>query len=108
MSLTKYFASSKKRDLSSEQSEGGNDTKKKKEREDSSTTSFSENDNVFLEGLKSNDCCSILVNCFKTIQENWGKLRTNSWRIVELESKVVSLSTKVGKIEYTAEKMEQY
>ena len=70
MSLTKYFASSKKRDLSSEQSEGGNDTKKKREREDSSTTSFSENDNVFLEGLKSNDCCSILVNCFKTIQEN--------------------------------------
>ena len=80
---------------------------KKRER-DSSTTSFSENDNVFLEGLKSNDCCSILVNYFKTIQENCGKLRTDSGRIVELESKVVSLSTKVEKLEYTAEKMEQY
>ena len=68
MSLTKYFASSKKRDLSSDQSEAGDDTKKKK-REDSSTTSFSENDDVSLEGLKSDDCRSILTNCFKNIQD---------------------------------------
>ena len=40
----------------------------KKLREDSSTTSFSEND-VFLEGLKSDDCRSTLVICFTNIQE---------------------------------------
>ena len=39
----------------------------KKLREDSSTTSFSEN--VFLEGLKSDDCRSTLVICFTNIQE---------------------------------------
>ena len=66
MSLPRYFASSKKRDLSSERSEAGDDTKKM--REDSSTTSFSENDDAFLEGLKSDDCRSILANCFKNIQ----------------------------------------
>ena len=49
----------------SEQSEAGDDTKKM--RIDSLTTSFSENDHVFLEGLKSDDCCSILANCFKNI-----------------------------------------
>ena len=67
MSLAKYFASTKKRDLSSKQSEAGDDTKKK--REDSSTTCFSENDDVFLEGLKSENFRSILANCFKSIQE---------------------------------------
>ena len=67
MSLTRYFASSKKRVLSSEQSEAGDDTKKK--REDSSTTSFSENGDVFLEGLKSDGCRSILANYFKNIQD---------------------------------------
>ena len=40
----------------------------KKLREDSSTTSFSEND-VFLEGLKSDDYRSTLVICFTNIQE---------------------------------------
>ena len=62
VSLARYFASSK-RDLSSEQSEANDD--KKKKREDSSTTSFSEIDDVFLERLKSDDCRSILANCFK-------------------------------------------
>ena len=66
MSLARYFASSKKRDLSNEQSEAGDDTKKM--REDSSTTSFSGNDDVFLEGLKSDDFRSILANCFKNIK----------------------------------------
>ena len=47
MSLAKYFASSKKIDVSSEQLEAADDTKKM--REDSSTTSFTENDDVFLE-----------------------------------------------------------
>ena len=28
-----------------------------------------ENDDAFLEGLKSDDCCSIFVNYFKNIQE---------------------------------------
>ena len=65
--FSKIFASSKKRDLNSEQSEAGDDTKKM--REDSSTTSFSENDDVFQEGLKSDDCRRILANCFKNIQE---------------------------------------
>ena len=52
MSLGRYFASSKKRDLSNEQSEAGDyATKKakKKMRKGSSTTSFSENDDTFLE-----------------------------------------------------------
>ena len=38
-------------------------------REDSSTTSFSENEDAFLEGLKSDDCRSILPNYFTKIQE---------------------------------------
>ena len=67
MSLGRYFASSKKRYLSSEHLEAGDYTKKK--REDSSTTSFPETDHVFLEGLKSDDCHGILANCFKNIQE---------------------------------------
>ena len=66
MNLAIYFASSKKRDPSSEQSETGDDTKKMIV--DSSTISFSEND-VFVEGLKSDDCRSILANCFKNMQE---------------------------------------
>ena len=37
-------------------------------RENSSTTSFSENYDVFLEGLKSDDFRSISANCFKNIQ----------------------------------------
>ena len=67
MSLARYFAVSKKRDLSSKQSEAGDDSKKKTE--DSSTTCFLENDDVFLEGLKSDDFQSILANCFMNIQE---------------------------------------
>ena len=67
MNLAIYFASSKKRDPSSEQLETGDDTKKKMI-VDSSTISFSEND-VFVEGLKSDDCRSILANCFKNMQE---------------------------------------
>ena len=67
MNLSRYFASSKKRDLSSKQSQAGDDTKKV--REDSSNTSFSENYAIFLERLKSDDCRSILANCFKHIQE---------------------------------------
>ena len=47
--------------------EASDDTKKM--REDSSTTSFSENDDAFLEGLKSDDCRNILPNCFTNIQE---------------------------------------
>ena len=46
MSLASFFFNSKKIDLSSEQSEAGDDTKKG----DSLTTSFSKNDDVFLEG----------------------------------------------------------
>ena len=65
ISLGRYFASSKKRDLSSKQSEAGDDTQKM--RKDSSTTSFLENEDVFLEGLKSDDCRSSLANCFKNI-----------------------------------------
>ena len=38
-------------------------------REDSSTTNFSENNDFFLEGLKSDDCRSFLPNSFKNIQE---------------------------------------
>ena len=38
-------------------------------REDSSTTNFSENNDFFLEGLKSDDCRSFLLNSFKNIQE---------------------------------------
>ena len=112
--------------------EASDDTKKM--REDSSTTSFSENDDAFLEGLKSDDCRNILPNCFTNIQEKIEELflmiRKNNKtqikgkkqlegltdsvrfmsskfdkyekerlereaRIVELEDKVVSLSTKV-------------
>ena len=77
MSLARHFAGSKKINLSSEQLKAGNNTKKM--REDSSTTSFSEKNDVFLEGLKSDDCCTILANCFKNIKlflcllyfENW-------------------------------------
>ena len=36
--------------------------------------SFSENDNIFLEGLKSDNCRSVLANRFKNIQGNWGEL----------------------------------
>ena len=50
MSLARYFASSKKSDLSSKQLEARDDTKKKTE--DSSTTSFSKNDDVFPGGIK--------------------------------------------------------
>ena len=38
-------------------------------REDSSTTNFSQNNDFFLEGLKSDDCRSFLPNSFKNIQE---------------------------------------
>ena len=38
-------------------------------REDSSGTSFSENDDLFLEGPKYDDCCSILPISIKNIQE---------------------------------------
>ena len=113
ISLARYFASSKKRDLSCEQSEAGDDTK------------------------KSNDCRNILANCFKNIQVKIEELflmfRKNNEtqikgekqledlidsvefmsskfdeyekerlereaRIVELESKVVSFSTKVEQL----------
>ena len=86
MSLARYFASSKKKDLTDLkdltifshffriitsrrllQSEVGDDTKKM--REDSSAINFSENDDVFLEGLKYDDCCSNLANCLKNIHE---------------------------------------
>ena len=67
MNLSRYFASSKKRDLSSEQLQAGDDTKKM--REDISTTKFSENCDLFLQRLKSDDCRSILANCFKNIQK---------------------------------------
>ena len=43
-------------------------------REDSSTTSFSEKNDLFLEGLKSDDYCTILANCFKNIKEKIEKL----------------------------------
>ena len=73
MSLSRYFANSKKSsDLSSEQSQTANDSRIM--REDNSTTSFSEKDNVLLEGLKSDDCRSILANCFKNIQEKMKEL----------------------------------
>ena len=36
-------------------------------REDRSTTIFSENDELFIEGLKSDDCRSILANRYKNI-----------------------------------------
>ena len=67
MNLSRHFASSKKRDLSSELSQAGDDTKKM--REDSSTTSFSENYDLSLERLRSDYCRSILANCFKNIQK---------------------------------------
>ena len=72
MSLARHFASSKKINLSSEQSEAGNNTKKM--REDSSTTSFYEKNDLFLEGLKSDDSYTILANCFKNIKEKIEKL----------------------------------
>ena len=145
MSLSRYFANSKKRDLSSELSQAGDDTKKM--REDSSTTTFSENDDVFHKGLKSDDCRSILANCFKNIQDKVMELfvmitKNNKTQIkgekkvedltdsvkfmsskfdeyekerlereartVELESKVVALTTKNEKLEYTADRIEQY
>ena len=67
MGIVRYFASSKKRNLSSEQSEDSYNTKKM--REDSSNTNFSENDDFFLEGLKSDGCRSFSANCLKNIQE---------------------------------------
>ena len=69
MSIARYFASSKKRDLSCEQSEAGDDMKKMTEDSSITITSFSENDDVFLERLISDDCCGILANCFKNIQQ---------------------------------------
>ena len=45
--------------------EAGDNTKKM--REDSLTTSFSEKNDVSLEGLKSDDCCTILANCVDNI-----------------------------------------
>ena len=109
---------------------------RKKKGEDSSTTSFSENNDVLLEGLKSGACSSILANCLKSVQVKMEELfvmvRKNNEtqiksekqledltdsvkfmsskfdeyekerlerdaRIVELESKVVSVSTRVEK-----------
>ena len=86
MSLARYFASSKKKDLTDFkdltifshffciitslrllQSAVGDDTKKM--REDSSAINFSENDDVFLGGLKYDDCCSNLANCLKNTHE---------------------------------------
>ena len=86
MSLARYFASSKKKDLTDFkdltifshffciitslrllQSAVGDDTKKM--REDSSAINFSENDDVFLGGLKYDDCCSNLANCLENIHE---------------------------------------
>ena len=64
---TRYSASSKQRILSSEQSEADDNTNTM--REDGSTTNFSENNDFFLEGLKSDDCRSFLLNSFKNIQE---------------------------------------
>ena len=64
---TRYSASSKQRILSSEQSEADDNTNTM--REDSSTTNFSENNDFFLEELKSDDCRSFLLNSFKNIQE---------------------------------------
>ena len=58
--------------LAANSQEAGDDTKKM--RGDGSTKSSSENDDVFLEGLKSDDCRSILANCFKNIQEKIEKL----------------------------------
>ena len=43
-------------------------------REDSSTTSFYEKNDLFLEGLKSDDSYTILANCFKNIKEKIEKL----------------------------------
>ena len=41
---------------------------KKKVKGNSTTTYLSENDDVFLDGLKFDDCRSILANCFKSIE----------------------------------------
>ena len=61
MNLARYFASSKKRDLSSEQSEPGDDMKNIRE-----NSSLKSSDN---ERLKSDNFRSILATCFKNIQE---------------------------------------
>ena len=66
MSFASHFRSSNKRDLSCEKSEAGDGTKKKM-RKNSSTASVSVNDDIFLEGLKSDICRSILANYFENI-----------------------------------------
>ena len=66
MSFASHFRSSNKRDLSCEKSEAGDGTKKKM-RKNSSTASVSVNDDIFLEGLKSDIFRSILANYFENI-----------------------------------------
>ena len=91
----------------SEQSEAGDDTKKK--REDSSTTSFSENDDVFLEGLKSDDFRSILANCFQNIQGKIEELFTMFRKINETQIKgEKQLEDLIDLVKFMSSKSDEY
>ena len=91
----------------SEQSEAGGDTKKK--REDSSTTSFSENDDVFLEGLKSDDFRRILANCFQNIQgkieELFTMFRKNNETQIRGEKQLEDL---IDSVKFMSSKCDEY
>ena len=64
--IAKFFVKTKKRDLSDE-SKTSEDPKKVKE---SGSASFSDECDVFTEGLESEDCRAILFNCLKNLEKD--------------------------------------
>ena len=73
LDITNFFKS-KKRDLSNNSEESGESSKKQREGS-LNDSSVSENTEVFVEGLKSPECVSILFNCFQNLEKEIKILR---------------------------------
>ena len=83
----KSFFERKKRELSNKSDDGDNT---KKAREQSSLEESIDTDytgDIFTEGVKSEDCVSILYNCIKNIESKMKELITNSQDMKERQIK---------------------
>ena len=105
----KRFFEGKKRDLSS-QSDDGDDAKRQREnKEAESPTSLLFQNEVFKEGLESEDCVKILCNCMKNMETEMKRLFSLVETSKESQIKGESQLTELNKaVSYINDRFDEY
>ena len=83
----KSFFKRKKRELSNKSDDGDNTKKAREQSSLQESIDANYTGDIFTEGLKSEDCVSILHNCMKNIESKMKELITNSQDMKERQIK---------------------